>query len=550
MTKLKLQFADSLQKLWGHSPLPAAVHTLTALKKETVSVQAVLQVPADAPRCRVSAAVESPLSDYVRLRRVVEVPVRLPIHKGSDDDALSDKPGLYPDLLSPYEGEPVWLQNDSISSFWLDITVPETVPAGDYPLFFQLKEIRENGTCAPTGEEMAAALTLTIKEAVLPEQQLICTQWMHTDCLAQYYQAPVFSEEYWRITENFMREAVQTGINLLLTPLFTPPLDTAVGGERLTVQLVEVTQSAEGDYTFGFERLQRWIATAQRAGIRYFEMSHLFTQWGAKACPKVMAHTPEGERRIFGWDTPSDGEDYFAFLTQFLPALTAKLREWGLADRCWFHLSDEPTDEALPRYLRLKQAVAPLLEGFPVMDALSHYAFYEQGAVEQPVVAIDAVEPFLEHETESLWVYYCCILNKGMSNRFIALPSARNRVLGFQLYLANVKGFLHWGFNFYNSAHSLCTIDPYLTTDADGAFPAGDPFLVYPGRNGRPQGSIRQMVFVQALQDLRACQLLEKKLGRASVCQLIREGGVRGFFDYTHSSDELLALRERINERL
>ena len=107
------------------------------------------------------------------------------------------------------------------------------------------------------------------------------------------------------------------------------------------------------------------------------------------------------------------------------------------------------------------------------MDALSHYAFYEQGAVEQPVVAIDAVEPFLEHETESLWVYYCCILNKGMSNRFIALPSARNRVLGFQLYLANVKGFLHWGFNFYNSAHSLCTIDPYLTTEASVPFHSG-----------------------------------------------------------------------------
>lgn len=27
-------------------------------------------------------------------------------------------------------------------------------------------------------------------------------------------------------------------MNMLYTPLFTPPLDTAVGGERMTVQLV------------------------------------------------------------------------------------------------------------------------------------------------------------------------------------------------------------------------------------------------------------------------------------------------------------------------
>ena len=42
---------------------------------------------------------------------------------------------------------------------------------------------------------------------------------------------------------------------MLLTPVFTPPLDTAVGGERRTVQLVDV--KAEGNqYTFGFANLK------------------------------------------------------------------------------------------------------------------------------------------------------------------------------------------------------------------------------------------------------------------------------------------------------
>ena len=546
ISAVTMQFADSLQKLLVGRPLPPAVTGLTALRGETVSVQAVLQVPADHPRLRVTAAVDSPLGEHLRLRKVEDVPVRLSVHLGTDDYVLDNRPGLYPDLLTPYGGEPVWLQTGTATAFWLDLTVPATLPAGDYPLTFRVTERSEDSLVTPIGEERSIALTLTVKEAVLPEQTLLCTHWMHTDCLAQYYNVPVFSEEYWRITENFMRESADTGSRMLLTPLFTPPLDTAIGGERLTVQLVEVTRSAEGTYSFGFDRLRRWVDTALRAGITHFEMSHLFTQWGAKACPKVMAVTPEGEQRIFGWDTPSDGP-YLEFLAQMLPALTARLREWGIADRCWFHLSDEPTDEVLPRYVALKEAIAPYLEGFTLMDALSHYEFYEQGAVAQPVVAINSVEPFLEHAVSPLWVYYCCCLDKGMCNRFIAMPSARNRVLGFQMYLADVKGFLQWGFNFYNSVHSLRPINPFFTTDADGAFPAGDPFLVYPGEDGQPWGSIRQMVFAEALQDMRACQLLEQKLGREAVCALIREGGVRGFFDYTHSSAELLALRDRIN---
>ena len=37
---------------------------------------------------------------------------------------------------------------------------------------------------------------------------------------------------------------------MLLTPVFTPPLDTTVNGERLTVQLVDVRRDA-GVYSFG-----------------------------------------------------------------------------------------------------------------------------------------------------------------------------------------------------------------------------------------------------------------------------------------------------------
>ena len=105
---------------------------------------------------------------------------------------------------------------------------------------------------------------------------------------------------------------------MLLTPVFTPPLDTAVGGERTTIQLVDIRVD-NGRYSFGFEKLERWVEMCRECGIRYFEIAHLYTQWGALHCPKIMA-TVDGEyRRIFGWDADATGDAYRAFLGAFLP---------------------------------------------------------------------------------------------------------------------------------------------------------------------------------------------------------------------------------------
>ena len=87
----------------------------------------------------------------------------------------------------------------------------------------------------------------------------------------------------------------------------------------------------------------------------------------------------------------------------------------------------------------------------------------------------------LKRDIKELWVYYCCGPEKIFPNSFIAMPSARVQVLGYMLYKYDIKGFLHWGLNFYNSQFSIRHIDPYKCTDSEGAFPGGDPYIIYPG---------------------------------------------------------------------
>ena len=294
-----------------------------------------------------------------------------------------------------------------------------------------------------------------------------------------------------------------------------------------------------------------WIALAGKCGIRYFEISHLFSQWGAKYAPKVVAKVDGKEEKIFGWHTPAVGE-YTNFLHAFLPQLIAKLKEWGIAEHTYFHISDEPREEHLESYRAAKESLGDLLSGFHTFDALSSYEFYKHGLVDKPIPGNNEIEEFLEHGLTDMWTYYCTGQFYEVSNRFMSMPSARNRIYGIQLYKYDIIGILHWGYNFYNTQFSIEHINPYEVTDAGNAFPAGDPFLVYPGKDRHPEESIRMMVHYEALTDLRACKLLESLTSKEHVMELIEEDLAEPltFRKYPKSDMYLLTLRNRINREI
>ena len=90
-----------------------------------------------------------------------------------------------------------------------------------------------------------------------------------------------------------------------------------------------------------------------------------------------------------------------------------------------------------------------------------------------------------------LWGYYRCAQGLHVPNRFYAMPSVRNRIMGVLMYRYNIRGFLHWGYNFCFNQYSREKVDPHSIMHCDYAFPSGDPYLVYPVKDGEPLSSIR-----------------------------------------------------------
>lgn len=515
---------------------------ISLLKNERYSFQVCFNMTEYKDKEIVYFNIDSPLNDCIKVYKVENIPSMYPVYPTNfDDNYLRTEAGLYPDLLRPLSEKERISCRKSLSALWVELEPQSKFEAGVYPFrgVFTNEE----------GEEICEVKTeIEIISAELPKQDLIYTQWFYTDCLMQYYNVPTWSEKHWEIIENFMKNTVKYGMNMILTPILSPELDTYVGGYRPTTQLVEI-ELQNGEYRFDFSRLKRWVELCEKVGIEYFEINHFFTQWGAKACPQVVAKVNGEEKRIFGWDTASDSEEYKQFLSVLIPETLEYLKKLGGADkRCYFHVSDEPSAWNIEDYARASDILKPLIKGYPIIDALSDYEIYKTGAVDIPVPGVNHADVFINHNVPKFWTYYCCGQCTDVSNRFFSMPSARNRIIGVQLYKFGISGFLHWGYNFYNSQLSYRTVNPFICSDGECFAPSGDAYSVYPGENGEAWPSLRQVVFAEALQDIRALKLCEELCGREFTMNLVEEGlEPITFKKYPKEAEYILNLRNKIN---
>ncbi|MFW6598949.1 DUF4091 domain-containing protein [Propionibacteriaceae bacterium Y2011] len=517
---------DSLEKVYGiATPRPHALGGTVALpRRGTGSFQLAIKpgpLWMAGPDGGVRATVDCPEDVSVSCQSVDLVPCPVTASPRADEHYDHTGPALLPDVLRPLaEGECAPLARMQWRSLWF------TVRAGDAPGLHQITvQLESEYRRDPIATIQVPVVVVNIE---LPESPITCTQWFHVDALAHQYRTAPYSAQGWNLIDRFMRAAVASGSTAILTPIHTPPLDTAVGSRRLDVGLVGVQRSDTG-YTFDMSRLEKWLRVCGAAGVRELEMAHLFTQWGGEHAPAI---DDMAGRSLFGWHTDSFAEDYHDFLGSYLPAVRRVLdNQWP--GKVFWHLTDEPHSEHASRYSQLKAAVAPLLRGCLVTDALSDLDLWTSGLVDPPIVSTDHAQPFVDAGLENPWLYYCTGQSQRVSNRFISLPSYRNRVLGWQLYRYGSRGFLHWGFNFWGSQLSRRPLDPFTDTSAGSVFQAGEGFIVYPGPDGTPWESIRFRVFREAMDDVALLTALGDRHGPEWVTSLLELDDLT-LTDYPH----------------
>ncbi len=535
--EIKLKQVSPIDKVLKDSLVYKEVNSKKAVRGERIEYQIVLSAP---KVCYANISIDSPLKEYVKVYSVKDIFVETPFtdpRAESDNGYITKTPAAIPDVLRPIEeqGNCITVGKKNTTLF-VKVDVPYGIKAGPY-------KVSVNFDICPTylsnemQEARTAVFVVDVIDEALDEQKIIYTRWFYADCIANYHRTKMYSKEHWHFIEKYIKAAVDMGINMILVPVHTPPLDTEVGTYRPSSQLVDIEKKGD-KYIFGFEKLDKFVEICRKCGVKYYEIAHMFSQWGAKFAANIEVSVNGKKEYMFGWGVSATDERYIDFLKQYVPAIQDRMKALGVADTTYYHVSDEPNLDNIDSYKTAHDIFAENLGTSKTFDALSHIEFCDEGLVDCPVTGVEKIHDFLPKKIENQWVYYCCWPQVGYINSFTAQYAYRTRALGILMYKYDIKGFLHWGFNFFNAALSKYTLDPYLNSSPDGVYPTGDGNIVYPGVDS-VYGSIRGEIMYQALEDIRVCRMFEKYIGREGVIKFIDEAANKDirFDDYPESND-------------
>jgi len=365
--------------------------------------------------------------------------------------------------------QPIWI------TFWIP---PETAP-GVY---------RGELVVLADEQEMKVPTELHVYPFSLPdERHVLVTNWFNLGNIAKAHQVELWSEPFWNVLARYAENMARHRQNVVLTPW----------------TMIEVAQDPSGQLTFDYSRFDRFVELFQKAGVADgIEISHVGHPKGGWGGPVELSSVRARKK-----DT---GEavslDYEHGLKPLLADLERHLEEKGWLQKAMIHISDEPAIQNVASWREASELVRQAAPRLRRIDAIETIDF--DGALEVWVPKLSQWDAwrqaFLKRSDRvEFWYYICCHpYGNVYPNRFLDYPTTCVRVLHWINYVENLKGYLHWGWNFWGD-------DPFgVPSDR---LPPGDTHVIYPGKTG-PLDSIRWEIQRESLEDFEYLWLLEQKL--------------------------------------
>ena len=398
-------------------------------------------------------------------------------------DAILPISDLYPDCL--LEVESMDVSSLSNQPIWVGYTVPRDAIDGNYSATLVFSGKINGKTFRITRQVNAKIYPVT-----LPEQTLWVTNWFSDAGFSEMNgNQPVepYTDRYWELLTalaNMMRDHGQNSYIFWDWP-----------------GLCKI-ECVDSQYSFDFTNFDRMVELLIHEGdLKLIEGGHLGSRMGDWDSDFGISVPKLGIR-------PIDDDATQNFLSQFLPALYHHLEIKGWTKMYVQHIADEPIDGNASSYIKIVEYVKKRLPGIKIIEAVESSKLANTVNVWVPKLNHyhDNYSYFQERQKsgDEVWFYTCCDPQGNYANRFLELPLVQTRFLHWINYRYGATGYLHWGFNWWNSN---------TTNDAtsDGqTWPGGDSWIVYPA-DGKVYSSIRLAAMRDGIADYELLKLLEQK---------------------------------------
>ena len=308
----------------------------------------------------------------------------------------------------------------------------------------------------------------------------------------------------------------------------------------------------------------------KKAGVDWIEGAHVAGRGGGWESDFVWQRFPvmgeDGKPVDVSREKLSE-EAFEPYVEEFLKSIHAHLTQTGWAERYAQHVADEPIPANEESWRHRARKVREWLPGVPTIDAIETEGLH--GYVDWPVPQIQEAGPERKrHADEDLWTYTCLFPQGQYPNRFLDYPSIRNRIAFWLCWSLELKGFLHWGYNSWRAWQGVpvrVDISPWMDASAGSIYcadrnplPAGDPHIVYPGKNDYCS-SVRWEVVRKGFEDFEYLYLLEQAAEKGdgrhheaakALLARVREEVAATPLIHTRDNLLLLSVREQVGELL
>ncbi len=422
------------------------------------------------------------------------------------------------DITKPLDDQPT---EAGRAAFYVRIDVADRAPVGTFATTL---------TVAFADVTLQIPVSIKIYSAVvpkLPDAAFHMTNWIHFNdgiknlSLASLYNTEEYSEPYYEILENNMRNLVDMRNDVLMLPFGKPIRDDS--GKVIGFDFKDVARVGNLALKCGFQRIMGgFVATWPT-----WNAPDINLMWDRE----IRVSSLEGYRQL---------KLYFTGVKKMMEE-----NHWGA--RYWQCLVDEPQRYNATDYRALSAICRKLLPGVIINDPIETVDI--EGAVDIWVVKQTVYEKYLEEFQrlqemgEEIWIYSCGFPAGKTMNRIIDLPLTVSRLMMWMCYGYDTPGFLHFGYSLHNEDPR----DTNYQASRGRLFPPGNAHIVYPGTKG-PWYSVRGHSQRTGAADFELLTILGKKDPKKAK-QLVAKL-CRGFDDYDPSVELFDSVRKELLEAI
>lgn len=402
------------------------------------------------------------------VRYVGYVPVDRSLSK-PPKDRVRKPPADFPDPL--FDEAPAEVKGGEAQPIWITLKIPLDCQPGIYHGHARISA-KINGAT----ERSSASVPLTIK--IYPDKvehtRLWVTNWFQPN--SGYKPMPKdYSPEFWQMLRLYARDMAAHRQTVART---------------VPLELAQYKFDANGDITdIDWSRMDQWIQIFIDEGvIGRIEGQQFAWRKGKWNSPYVVStYVPDGNG-VKEVKVDPESAEAAKFYSRFLPMLQQHVLEKGWGEIWMQHVGDEPDNFNFASYEQVAALVKKYAPKLRRMDAILTPKVVRSMEVMVPLLNVlhDNWGVFNQRQTEGeeLWFYICGNPQGEYANRELEMPLIKVRLLPWIDFRYGIKGFLHWGYNFWNKVPDYQKqMKLVYGTGRPDAFP-GDAWIVYPKLNG------------------------------------------------------------------